>query len=181
MRDYIPEERAFLFHAGSGAVHKGLDLVIEAFARHPELTLHITGNYRHEPDFIDEYRAELELPNIHYHGWVVVASERFEEILSQCVAFVLPTCSEGQSPAAATCMALGLYPILSIYAGHDLPDGCGIRLSELTVDEVEEAILSLPDDDELLRQVSIIQPYALDRYSRDTFKNQMIHYLKEWL
>lgn len=181
MRDYIPEQRAFLYHAGSGAVHKGLDLVLEAFADLPDLTLHVTGNYRAEEDFLAEYAKELALPNIHFHGWVVVQSKQFKDILNACYAFILPTCSEGQSPAVATCLSLGLYPIISKWTGHDLPEGCGTILPDLTVDAVKEAILSLPGDDELLRQVSIMQAEALVKYSGETFRNTMMRHLKEWL
>jgi glycosyltransferase involved in cell wall biosynthesis len=181
LRDFIPENRSFMFHAGSGAVHKGLDLVLEAFSKHPEWNLHITCNLRGEPDFLKEYEYELGLPNIHYHGWTVVASKKFQDILSECYAFILPSCSEGQSPAVATCLTLGLYPIISRYTGIDLPEGCGTYLNGLTTLDIEEAIQSLPDDDELLRQVAILQADAQVRYSREVFRNTMMGYLKGWL
>jgi len=181
LRDFIPEQREFLYHAGSGAIHKGLDLVLEAFARHPEWTLHITSNLRGEQDFLKEFKPELDLPNIHYHGWVVVQSRHFQFLLKRIHCFILPSCSEGQSPAVATCLTLGLYPIISRYTGIDLPEGCGIYLDELTIDAVEQAVLNLPDDKELLRQVSVLQQDALVKYSRETFRDTMTGYLREWL
>lgn len=42
-RDDDFQDRTFLWFAGSGAVHKGLDLVLECFARNPDLTLHCVG------------------------------------------------------------------------------------------------------------------------------------------
>lgn len=76
---------------------------------------------------------------------------------------------------------LGLYPIISRYTGIDLPEGCGTYLDGLTVEDVENAIMNMPNDDELLRQVGIMQSDALVRYSRETFRKTMTGYLKEWL
>ena len=182
LRDEI-KGRGFLFHAGSGAIHKGLDLALEAFAKHPEWELHITANLRNEPDFMREYAKELSLPNIHYHGWVVVSSPLFQSILDKCIAFINPTCSEGQSPAVATCLTLGLYPIISRYTGIDLPDRCGIYLDELTVDGVEEGVeeFLFLNDDEILDEISVIQSDAMVRYSRDAFRENMTKVLKEAL
>jgi hypothetical protein len=46
-------------------VHKGLDLVLEAFARMPECQLTIVGPVRNEPEFVNVYRKELfHTPNI---------------------------------------------------------------------------------------------------------------------
>lgn len=183
MRKHIPRQRAFLYHAGAGAIHKGLDLVLEAFARHPEWRLHITSNLRGEPDFMKEFAYEFSLPNITYYGWTVVQSSQFQRILSECYAFVLPTCSEGQSPAVATCLTLGLYPVISRFTGIDLPDGCGLFIEELTVDCVEEMIQKLIDtsDKEVLRQVSILQSDAIVKYGREKFRETMKGYLKEFL
>jgi hypothetical protein len=180
-RNWIPEQRSFLYHAGSGAIHKGLDLCLEAFAKHPDWTLHVTSNLNPEPDFLKEFTPEFMMPNIHYHGWVVVQSRLFQKILNECYVFIMPTCSEAQSPATATCMSLGLYPIISKFTGHDLLEGCGIELPELTVEAVEQAVLSLPDDDELLRQVKVIQENALHKYSQERFRNTMMKHLRDWL
>jgi glycosyltransferase involved in cell wall biosynthesis len=188
MRTEIPKARHWLWHAGSGAIHKGLDLCLEAFAKHPEWTLHITGNLRNEPEFLAEYNRELNLPNIQYHGWLLVDSPKFQSIVDQCVGFILPTCSEGQSPAAATCLTLGLYPIISRQSGIDLPEEdeipyAGVYLRELTVREVETKVALVMDlaDEILLDDIRACQSDAMTRYSREAFRDRMTGLLKEAL
>ena len=183
VRERIPKKRAFLWHAGSGAIHKGLDLCLEVFAKHPDLTLHITGDFKREGDFMQAYAHELSLPNIHNHGWVNVSGKGFKRIIEDCFAFVLPTCAESQSSAAVTCLTLGLYPIISRFTGVDLLDGCGLYLDSLTIDDVEAKVLYTMNmtDGELLEQVQQLQRDALWRYSRERFRETMTGYIKEAL
>ena len=183
LRKHIPEKRAFLWHAGSGAIHKGLDLCLEVFARHPNWELYITGDFKREGDFLRAYEKELRLPNIHNHGWLVVSSDRFRKIVSDCIAFILPTCAESQSSAAVTCLSLGLYPIISRESGVDLPENCGLYLDSLTIADVEEKIeqlLSMNDAD-ILEQISVIQQDALVRYSRERFRKVMTEHIERAL
>lgn len=107
----IPSEREFLWFFGFGAVHKGLDLVLEVFAKNPQWTLHVVGSVTEESDFMQIYEQELlHTPNIHLHGQMKPSSEAFGQIIRRCVAFVAPTCSEGTSPSVITCMSIGLFP-----------------------------------------------------------------------
>jgi hypothetical protein len=177
----IPAEREFMWHFGSGTIHKGLDLVLEVFKRHPELTLHIVGKV--DRDFGVEFAQELGLPNVKYHGWMLVSGSSFRRILDKTFSFIAPSCSEGQSPAVATCLQLGLYPILSKQTGITLPEGCGIYLDELTADDVERAVLQTMDtsDDVLLDQIAHTQPKALVEHSRAAYKVTMEKRIREAL
>ena len=59
-------------------VHKGLDLVLEAFAATPELQLTVCGPVDRERNFNDFYRRELyRTPNIRTVGWIDVAGREF--------------------------------------------------------------------------------------------------------
>ena len=182
-RKAIPAERAFMWHAGHGAIHKGLDLCLEAFARHPEWTLHVTGNLRPEPGFMLEFAREFCLPNIHYHGWQLVSGPAFRELIDECFAFIFPSCSEGQSPAVATCLQFGLYPIISHQSGIDLPCGCGLYLDELTISDVEDKAQRVMNmsDEQLLSEIAVIQPDALWRYSRERYREVMEAHLRKAL
>ncbi len=65
-------KKHFLWFGSVGAVHKGLDWLLEIFAHHPDLHLHICGQVEREKDFYSVYEHELKnLPNIHYHGWTL--------------------------------------------------------------------------------------------------------------
>jgi hypothetical protein len=181
VRHTIPARREFLWHFGSGSIHKGLDLCLDVFKKHPELTLHIVGKL--DPDFAKEFEHELSMPNIHHHGWMLVSSQAFQNLLKNMFAFVAPSCSEGQSPAVATCLQLGLYPIISKQTGIDLPVGCGAYLEGITEADVERAVLKAMDmtDDQLLSEIEIIQPEALVKHSRAAYKATMQKYLSEVL
>ncbi|NBX88309.1 MAG: hypothetical protein EBQ97_07320, partial [Bacteroidetes bacterium] len=68
VRDWGSAKNSFMFLSGGGMVHKGLDILIEFFAHHPELTLHICAPVAVESDFYEAYKHELtQVPNIKNH------------------------------------------------------------------------------------------------------------------
>lgn len=179
-RRTIPKGRSFLWFFGGGVVHKGLDLLIDVFARHPELRLHIVGNAEIEGDFFEIYRKELTATsNIRYHGFLLPTSHEFQELLEEVFCFVAPSCSEGISPSVATCLQLGLYPVISFDTGVSLPDNCGRYIKSLTTEEVERLVLSVMDmkDDDILHQIQQTQADALSRFSRSVFVSQMTGFI----
>lgn len=181
-RSYTPKAREFVWFFGVGAVRKGLDLVLEVFARRPDLTLNVAGRFAQEADFMQIYERELKhLPNIRLIGEMNPASEAFRALMGRCFAFVAPTSNEGISPAAATLMQYGLYPILSPDSGIDLPDGCGIWLETCSLDEIEAAVdrAFRMDAAELGRQIALVQAHAFERYSRERFSAEMRAYLDD--
>jgi hypothetical protein len=164
--------REFLWFNGSGAVHKGLDLVLDVFARHPELTLHVVGSYLRERDFVDEYRSELfGLPNIHSHGFLYPGGTAFQRLLQRVGLFISPSCSEGISTSAITCMQAGLVPILSRNCGISLPEGVGWLLQESSIAEIEKTIIhsTLLEDTCFTSMAAASRRFALESYSRSTF------------
>ena len=182
--NFVPSSREFLWFFGGGAVHKGLDRVLEVFKIHPELKLHIVGNVSSETDFVDMYKEELyNTDNIQYHGYLLPTSQEFHDILDTVFCFVAPTCSESISTAVATCLQIGLFPILSYDTGITLPDDCGIYLETSDIDEIEKGILHSYDmcSSELIKQISIIQEFALNQYSREQFSEDMKKYLQKIL
>ena len=180
----IPSPPEFLWFFGSGAVHKGLDRVLEVFAEESELTLHVAGNISGEQDFLNAYQHELtELPNIHLHGMVEPTSREFSKLMDRCIAFVAPSCSEGMSTACATLLQVGLYPIVSRETGISLPDGAGIYLEESSSREIREAVLRVAGAPhaQLERELEAIQSDALNRYSRASFATNIRAYLRNVL
>jgi glycosyltransferase involved in cell wall biosynthesis len=179
--EFVPAEREFLWFFGSGAIHKGLDRALEAFARTPHMTLHVVGNISAETDFVAAYRHELtELENIRWHRYLDPASSAFEQIAARCVAFIAPSCSEGTSPAVATMLQLGLYPIISRETGVTLPPDAGAILETSSVDEVEAAAVSVfgRPSDVLAEEIQETQALALTTYSRESFANAVRDYLR---
>jgi hypothetical protein len=174
--EYVPPEREFMWFYGSGAVHKGLDLVLEVFKKYAKLHLHVVGNVASERDFVQIYRKELfETANITYHGHLMPSSERFQTIANRVVANIAPSCSEGISPASVTCMQIGFFPIISVDNGITLPNGAGVSLFECTHTEIEERILEVysMSADRLAEQIVLCQKHALKEFSRENYSVKM--------
>jgi glycosyltransferase involved in cell wall biosynthesis len=131
----------FLWLGGGGAVLKGLDLILEAFAEMPELTLHVVGFPAEEPEFDRLYETELyRLGNVRLHGFLRPSGPEFAAILARSSVVIAPSASEGASTSVATCLAAGLFPIVSDDTGLDYGEGLSIRLSEMSVEAIMRAV-----------------------------------------
>ena len=181
--DFVPKKE-FLWFGGSGAVHKGLDIVLEVFAKNPDLTLHIIGPYQNEKDFCRAYKRELShYGNMKAHGYVYPHSDQFRCITKHVIALVFPSCSESTSSAGVTCMQYGMIPIVSIDTGITLTQYQGITLNSCTLDEVEQAVHTIANKTELEIKGTIAecQKYALDTFSRNRFSEMMKSVIREAL
>lgn len=102
-RDYRSARRNFIWFGSSGFVHKGLDLVLEAFVAMPECRLYVCGPLNGEKRFCSTFERELKgTDNIITLGWVDVTSQQFIELASTCSALVYPSCSEGGGGSVLT-------------------------------------------------------------------------------
>jgi hypothetical protein len=180
---FVPRSRCFLWFFGSGAVHKGLDLLLEVFAVERDLTLHVVGNIDAEREFFSIYESELSLPNITYHGHLDPSSDEFARVVGESFCFVAPSCSEGISPAVASCMRIGLYPIVSRETGITLPQGKGIYLESCSIAEISSAVREAFNlsERELVEQIGSVQAFADAHYSRAAFSATMHDYLSRSL
>lgn len=140
-RDLARTRRHFLWFAGTGLVHKGLDLVLEAFGRHPELHLHVYGRLELEPGFVRAFHHELrELPNVHVGGYLYLDSPGFRAALLESAFVICPSCSEAScSSILNVCGNGGAIPVLTRECGIDT-DGFGIQIAATTVEAVEAAL-----------------------------------------
>lgn len=138
------EPPEFLWLGGGGAVLKGLDLALEAFAAMPDLRLHVVGFPAEEADFDRLYEHELyRLPNIRLHGYLRTSGPEFAAVLAQSSAILAPSASEGAATSVATCLAAGLFPILGDDIGLDHEEALTHRLPELTVEAITQAARSV--------------------------------------
>lgn len=149
-RNFSLAKKKFLWLGSYGMVHKGLDLVLEAFAQMPELTLTICGRPEKEHDFFELYKKELiEMSNINLHGWVDMTSPEFLKIAATHASIIYPSCSEGGGGCVIHSMHAGLVPICTKEASVDLGD-FGLLIQQGTVDAVIQAaktFASLPDEE----------------------------------
>jgi len=145
-RDIGRCRRTFVWIGGSSAVHKGLDLVLEAFSDLPDLNLIIIGNVPSERKFAEVYKEELfNSPNIATVGWTDTLSHEFRDIVSNAIAIVAPSASELSCGSVIAGMMTGLIPIATEGTDIDV-SGIGFAIGDDTVDGVCQAILALTNE-----------------------------------
>lgn len=163
----------FLWLGGKGLVHKGLDLILEAFAELTEMELLICGTVDAEKDFIKAYHNELNVAqNIKKLGWVDVGSQAFYDVMSNCIALIHPSASELTSGSVITCMHGGLIPVVSYQSGTSVHD-FGIELNARTVDDIKDALLKVSSSpistlEDMSRKA---WEYARSIYTREKFES----------
>jgi glycosyltransferase involved in cell wall biosynthesis len=142
----------YLWFGSAGLVHKGLDLVLDAFVEMPDCHLTVcgpirtngrmtvTGPVREERDFEKAYFKELyQTPNIHTVGWIDVESNKFTDITNNCIGVIFPSCSEGGGASVITCMQAGLIPIVSYESNVEVKN-FGIILKDCSKKEIKKSI-----------------------------------------
>lgn len=170
-KDFDRCRNRFLWLGGSGAVHKGLDRVLEAVASTPEVELTICGRINEETDFANAYARELHrAPNIRTLGWTDVAGSLFASVIQSTVGLVFPSCSESQSGSVITALHAGLIPIVSRQAGVSVED-FGFDLGTCTVGEIKQSLLhvrALPKQ-ELAQRALKAWEYARANHTKEAF------------
>ena len=154
-KDFEAVKKNYLWIGSSGLVHKGLDLVVEAFAKMPDYNLFICGPILQndvswqDKDFEREYFKELhQTSNIHTIGWIDVNSSNFKELTNKCLGIIYPSCAEGGGGSVINCMHAALLPIVSYESSVDVGD-FGVILKTNTIAEIQNTIKmvsALPDD-----------------------------------
>jgi len=136
------DRKKFICFAGNGFICKGVDLVVEAFSRYPELSVHICGP-DDEAGFFEVLGPIIECnDNIHYEGFVEVGSEKFESLASSCSYVIFNSSAEGVATSVTSMMIAGLVPVVNYETGIALDDfGLAINNGISRVDAVEKSIL----------------------------------------
>lgn len=134
-KDYATARKHFLFMAGPGNIHKGLDRALDYFQSHQELHLHIMTKF--DDQFEKHYHAALyDSPNIHSYGYVPFRSPEFYDIIDQCAYSLLFSCSEGSPGSVIESMEQGLIPVITKTSHLDIGD------AGYVIDDVEDETIS---------------------------------------
>ena len=143
-KNFAAVRRRWLYFGSGGLVHKGLDLVLEAFAGLPDHELLVCGPIRRERDFERTYFRELyQTPNIRTLGWVDVEPVAFQALASSCFGLVYPSCSEGGGSSVYTCMHAGLVPLVNFEVSVDVREDFGRLLAKVDPETIRTAVREL--------------------------------------
>ncbi|AFY56673.1 glycosyltransferase [Rivularia sp. PCC 7116] len=171
-KDFTACRKNFLWFGSGGLVHKGLDLLLDAFSQMPDYHLFICGPINKEKEFETAFYQELyQTPNIHTIGWVDVTSQNFLDIVNNCLAIAYPSCSEGGGGCVINCMHTGLIPIVSYESSVDISDEYGIIFKENSVEEIKQTIqnISALDASQLEQMAKNSWTFVRETHTRENF------------
>lgn len=162
--------KSYLWFGGKGMIHKGLDLCIEAFARHPELNLYVAGS---KDQYWEIYEKFLTLPNVKYLGFLDVRSKKYQNICNACAFSILPSCSEGTATSILTLMNMGLIPIVSKECGVDVREHGYIVNRD--VDSIDDMLTytSNMDINELIKLSDRSREYVAKQHSMAAYEKSV--------
>jgi hypothetical protein len=174
-RNYKKTKKKFVWFGSHGAIHKGLDILVDVFTDCPDLNLFICGLSTHEEGLFN-----LSSTNISNLGFVDVNSNEFVDLVNECSFVILPSCSEGMSTSVITCMNHGLIPIVTRETGIDL-DCFGYYLDDYKVEYVKDVVkrCSLLDDKILEEQHEKVLKYSRKKFNIHNFSSEIDSILSE--
>lgn len=168
----------FLFFSGPGNIHKGLDLLLDAFKNLPSLNLYICTVL--DKDFEEFYKEELyHSENINYKGFVVIGSKEYYGLLQQCAFCILPSCSEGHPGSVIDCMQHGLIPVVTKEAHIDVTRS-GIILKDDRIETIKETLVEISQESpEHLMNLSQVTANEASKYSVEAFENDFKNIVRQ--
>lgn len=181
-KEFLVTRTRFLWFGSVYPVLRGLDLVLEAFQRLPDLELFVCAPLHSatDRDFVRAYRKELfHSPNIHTLGWIDLRSEDFLSLAAGCAFMITATCTEGMSGSVLNCMRAGLIPVVTNSAGVDV-SGCGLLLEDETVGGIATRLdeASRLSEIECFRLASESVRRGSELYTLENFGKSMSEHLK---
>lgn len=162
----------FLWFGSAGAVHKGLDLLVDFFYRNPELNLFIAGLSAREQNFLNAFSREMTAENITNLGFVKLDSPEFTELVSNCGAIITPSLSEGGAGATLNAIANGhFFPIVSENTGLDFQHE-EIRINNLSIEGIKQAIEEFLDlsEEEYLQKTKRITSFIKHKHTIQNYR-----------
>lgn len=164
----------FLWLGSTGGIHKGLDLLIEAFTTLPHLHLHIVGAGL-DGDLANIYHDRINnSENIHYYGWVNHNDAVFLQLFELCGFIVCPSCSEGQCTSVLTAMFAGMIPVCTVETGIEMELCDGYYIENIEPKNIASLLSDIAQTPkEILIQKSmkayeyVITNHTLDAYQQD--------------
>ncbi|NTV18914.1 MAG: glycosyltransferase family 4 protein [Bacteroidales bacterium] len=175
--DHSVSRKQFIWLGSTGAVHKGLDLLLDVFKNHDDILLHVCGLHKDE-------RAKLRIPrrkSIIEHGHINIFSDKFLNLVDLCSFIILPSCSEGFSTAITTGMLHGLIPVVMKDTGFNKLGEAGVFLEDYRIDylDIKLTELSHYDPERLTALSKKAYDFAVTNFTLPVFSERFKSILKE--
>ena len=154
-KDHIQARKNFIWLGSTGALHKGLDLLLDIFNQRDDIVLHICGLEKKE-------KRRLKVPirkNIIDYGHIDINSNVFLGLIEKCSFIILPSCSEASSTSITTGMLHGLIPAVTKDAGFNRLGKNAIFLEDFHLSYLGEKI----------DEISNLDPVELDNFSHQVY------------
>lgn len=126
-------KKNFLWLGSNGAIHKGLDLLLDIFEQQNDIHLHICGLSDKDRPLLKAFKSKN---NIIDYGRIDIQGQTFLELVEKCAFIILPSCSEAMSTSIATGMLHGLIPIVMKNSGFEKLGDNGIFLSSYVIEDM---------------------------------------------
>ena len=175
----LGDENSFLWFGSWGAIHKGLDILLDVFCKIPEAKLYIAGLGAGEKWLLNDYQ---QYDNIIDLGFLDVQSDSFLDLMGKVSYCILPSASEGMSTSVLTCMRHGLIPVITPSCGIDVED-YGYLIEDYHVEALSQLIRELMEvpKDELERKSQAVFVDANRRYSLEAFAEGMREFVDSFV
>ncbi|ERT67842.1 glycosyltransferase, group 1 family protein [Cetobacterium somerae ATCC BAA-474] len=175
-RSLEESKKNFLWLGSNGAVHKGLDLLIEIFKKNPEITLHICG---FNPE--EKYLKIPKLKNIINYGRIDIQGDKFLELVDVCSYIILPSCSEGCATSVLTGMLHSLIPIVCEETGFSKLGENAHYLKDYKIEYLQQEILklSLKNINDLKKNHEKVYKYARENFTINNFTKNLKNIIGE--
>jgi glycosyltransferase involved in cell wall biosynthesis len=176
-KSHTDTKNNFLFIAGGGAIHKGVDLAIEAFRG---LRQHLYIMAYVEPEVQKVYAKDLERANIHFIGPTEMRSAAFYEAMSKCSFAVLPSCSEGQPGSIVEALNNGLIPVVTRDV-HLSVNNYGFLLKTASITEIRKTVQAAAnlDSQDIVRRARKAHQVTLKQHSPELFVSTLKSYMQK--
>ncbi|MFC5269338.1 hypothetical protein [Adhaeribacter terreus] len=180
-RDY--SKREFLWIGGWGAIHKGLDIVVEAFEGMPESKLHIFGPLEREGKVLNWLQDKLKgSKNVFYQGFADYTKSSFQKIIHNCAGHIYPSAGENGCATLAQTAHYGLIPVTTAEANNQA-SFLGYNIEgdsrSLMIESIRHSVaeISAMDDETLKTKSEKIMAFAKERFTRSAFLKSVDDFL----
>jgi hypothetical protein len=185
-KDLSKARNKFLWIAGGGSLHKGLNLAIEAFCKMPDAELYVIADMHdpNEPQFY-EWAGPLlaKHPNIHEMGWYDLTSPDFDALADQCIGVLYLSSSCGGPGSTARVLHNGLIPVVTP-TGFVRAEHLGYVVQSETADQIIEGvvasvrdIMAMPES-QLQEKSDAVRAFGKQHHTREAFSKSFTNLIE---